>query len=185
MFSAHPIYTWTNLERRRVQIGEGIMTITGDYAGVNGESAHIFELCLGIADEPIVTHPRFTSDIGGLPSAPLHGAVFLDPDGNVTTDDAIGNFAYFNHSTEFAGIESYLAADQMTWRERYVSRAEPDASHVGKISNPSFGPYGTPPGTTNWLQISCTFEQRGVCFFVTNEWRAGGRRGWNTTIYGS
>jgi len=181
MLVAHPIYTFAHMERRRIQMGQGYYIITGDFAGVDGgTSIPIYELCLGVADEPIVTHPKFISDIGGTPSAPKNGAIFLGPDGQISSDDAVGQFSYFNHSTnEFVGIESYLAADQMTWRERYVSVTTPSSSNVGFISSPP----GGAPSAVNWIQISANFEQRGLAYFITNEWRASGRRGWSSTIY--
>jgi hypothetical protein len=180
MLVQHPIYTFANMERRRIQMGQGYLIITGDFAGVEGTtSIPIYELCIGVADEPIVTHPKFAGSIGGTPSDPLNGAIFLGPDGQVSSDNETAQFAYFNHSTNFVGIESYLAADQMTWRERYVSRFQPNASNVGYINFPP----GGPPGASNWIQISANFEQRGLSYFITNEWRAGGRRGWNNTIY--
>jgi len=184
LFSAHPLFPWTAMERRRVQIGEGVMTITADYAGVNGQTAHIFEACLGVGDETIESHPKFVSTIGGKPSAPLNGAIFLDPDGNITTDDSLGRFAYFSHMiggsvNPFIGIESYLAADQYTIREKYVLEGSITLGPVGFIDSPPFNP----GSAVNFIKISCNIERRGLCFFVTNEWRAGGRRGWNPTIY--
>jgi hypothetical protein len=180
MLMQHPIYTFTNMERRRVQISEGYYIVTGDFAGVDGgRSPSIYELCLGVADEPIETHPDFESDIGGTPSNPLHGAIFLGPDGQPSSDNATGRFAYFNHSTNLVGIESYLAADQMTWRERYVINTQPTPGNVGHIDSPA----GPAPVAINWIKLSCNYEQRGLAYFVTNEWRASGRRGWNTLIY--
>lgn len=181
MLVRHPLYPYTNMERRRIQMGQGHFIITGDFAGVeNSTSIPIYELCLGVADEPIVTHPKFEAGIGGTPSAPLHGAIFLGPDGQVSSDDEVGQFAYFNHSTtEFVGIESYLAADQMTWRQRYVSVFIPDTSQVGYINSPP-GPH---PSAPNWIQVGANYEQRGLAYFITNEWRASGRRGWSNTIY--
>lgn len=191
LLTSHPIYPNLHMERRRIQMSEGYYVITAEYAGIlgGGTSLAVYELCIGVADEPIETHPKFTSEIGGTPSNPMHGAVFLGPDGQPTSDDAVGQFAYFTHIADgsdnpFAGIESYLAADQVTWRERYVSASAPGGATPGKISSPPGG-YGGLPSAVNWILVSRSFEQRGLSFFVTNEWRAGGRRGWNTTIYGS
>ena len=180
MFSLHPIYQYTALERRREQHRDGYIIVTGDYAGVNGTSQPIYELTVGVQDEPIVAHPKFISSIGGTPSAPRNGAVFLGPDGQVTTDDSVGQFAYFKVDSDFAGVESYLAADFVTWRERYATNSLFFYSDIGFLSSPSGGP---PVQATNWIKISSNIERRGLCWMVTNEWRAGGRRGWNQTIY--
>jgi hypothetical protein len=180
MLMAHPLYPFTHMERRRVQISEGYYIVTGEFAGVDGgRSPSIYELCLGVADEPIETHPNFRTTIGGSPSNPLNGAIFIGPDGLPSDDDSIARFSYFNHSTNLVGIESYLAADQMTWRERYVINVQPTPGNVGHIDAPA----GPAPSATNWLKISCNYEQRGLAYFVTNEWRASGRRAWNPSIY--
>jgi len=180
--AVHPLYGGLAMERRRVQKQEGYYTVTGEFAGLLApatRSDSVFELSIGVQDEPIVSHPNFKSAIGGTPSNPLHGAVFLGPDGLPSTDDGTANFAYFSNTSDFAGIESYLAADFMTWRERFVCNFLVYGS-IGRIQAPS----GPAPPATNWLLICVSFEQRATALFVTNEWRAGGRRGWNSAIYG-
>lgn len=180
IFSSHPLHGWAQLDRRRVSIQGGQTIITGEYAGVeNGTSDSVFELTVGVQDEPIVSHPQFVSAIGGKPSSPLNGAVFLDPDGVITTNDEIGQFAYFKVGSSFAGIESYLAADFITWRQRYCTNFLILNNDIGHISTPS-GPWISP---SNWIKISSNVERRGAAFMVCHEWRAGGRRGWNSTIY--
>lgn len=180
LFSAHPYFTYLHIERLRKRWQDGFLIITADYAGVNGTSASIFELSVGVQDDPIVQHPKFVGSIGGTPSNPLNGAVFLGPDGRISTDDATGQFAYFPVDSDFAGIDSYLAADYVTWRQRFVTDSLIFYNNVGFIDTPNGSP---PAGTSNWILLSVNIEQRGICFFVTAEWRAGGRRGWNTTIY--
>lgn len=188
MFAFHPIFTYLNMERRRVSITPGFLVITGEFAGIpGGTTTPIYEISIGLADEPIVTHPKFTNYIGGRPSAPLHGAIFLDQEGEITSDDSLGQFAYFQHTqggiqNEFAGIDSYLAADQVVWREKYYSTQRPVITQqVGYIMQPS-GPVPSVAGP-NWLFTGCTYEQRGLVYFVCNEWRNSGRRGWNNLIY--
>lgn len=188
MFSAHPIFTYLNMERRRISLTPGFIIVTGEYAGIpGGTTTPIYELAIGLSDEPIVTHPKFNQYIGGTPSHPLNGAIFLDQEGEITTDDSIGQFAYFQHvlngsQNPFAGIESYLAADQIVWREKYYTTGGIfQTQRVGYISSPS-GPVPSVPGP-NWLLTGVTYERRGNVFFICNEWRNSGRRGWNTTIY--
>lgn len=180
IYSPHPLYPFAQLDRRRVQIQGGHTIITGEYAGVDGATDSVYELTVGVQDEPIVSHPQFVSSIGGRPSAPLHGAIFLDPDGAVTTNDDIGQFAYFKVGSDFAGIESYLAADFVTWRQRYCTNVVVVYGDVGHISAPAGGPLVSP---SNWIKISTNIERRGAAFMVCHEWRAGGRRGWNSIIY--
>lgn len=190
MFSQHPIYTFVNMERRRVSIESGYFVIAGEYAGVDGgTSASVFELCLGLGEEPIETHPRF-NDFAGSPSSPANGAKFVDFEtGKLTTDNERGMFDKFSpyvggSLNEFGGISSYLDMGQAVWRERYVSVFRPgDISFVGHTQYPS-GPVPNLGGGQNWLYQGVTYEQRGLCFTISREWRASGRRGWNSDIYG-
>lgn len=192
MRAFHPIFTYLSMERRRVSITPGYLVITGEFAGIRGGfTESIYELSLGCSDEPIETHPRFISEIGGSPSSPLNGAIFVDPsNGKKTTIDAIGVFDHFqlldNRAlNSLSGISSYLEASQMCWRERYCANSRPsDLSNVGHIATPA-GPYPSPPSGGNWLYMGANYEQRGSCFFITREWRASGRRGWNQLIYSS
>jgi len=191
MFAFHPIFTYLNMERRRINITPGYLIITGEFAGINGGSTTpIYEIAIGLSDEPIVTHPKFVQYIGGKPSSPLNGAIFLDPEGEITSDDSVGQFAYFQHvsggvQNALAGVDSYLAADQIVWRQKYYSTARPTlTTQVGYISSP-IGPVPPTIGSGNWLLTGCTYEQRGNVFFICNEWRHSGRRGWNSVIYTS
>jgi hypothetical protein len=190
MFIAHPLFTYLNMERRRLEITPGYLIITGEFAGIPADTVPIYELSLGVADEPIESHPSFVDSIGGSPSNPLNGAYFIDPaTGGRSTDNSSGEFSHFTTTlcdgtlNTFAGISAYFSADQITWRERYVTTGRPsDATSVGHIQNPA-GPYPTPPSGGNWLYASLNYEQRGLCYFVTKEWRASGRRQWNSSIY--
>jgi hypothetical protein len=191
MFAYHPVFTYLNMERRRVSITPGYLIITGEFAGIPGGTIPIYELSLGCSDEPIETHPRFISEIGGRPSAPMNGAIFIDPStGRVTASDAVGVFDHFKLTISgtlnpLAGISAYLEAAQMCWRERYCATSRPsDTTVVGHIQSPA-GPAPNPPSGGNWLYMGVTYEQRGNCFFITREWRASGRRGWNELIYRS
>lgn len=189
MFSVHPIYTFLNLERRRVSIENGYYVIQGDYAGVDGSPFAIYELCLGLGEEPIQTHPRF-DEIAGSPSAPINGAKFLDFETQrISTDDDRGIFVEFSPYNggvlnPKGGISSFLDMSQAVWRERYVSRSRPgDIAFVGHISFPS-GPVPGLGSGQNWLYAGVTYEQRGLAYTVSREWRASGFRGWDSDIYG-
>ena len=188
--SFNPTFGWLIMERRRVTTTPGFWEVYGEYVGISQDPTDsVYELAIGLSDEPIVTHPKFISDIGGSPSRPLNGAIFLDQEGEITTDDSLGQFAYFQHMfggqlNIFAGIDSYLAADQVVWRQKYCATTPPNITYqVGYINSPTglnvsvHGP--------NWLLTSSTFEQRGRVYFICNEWRNSGRRGWNQSIYTS
>lgn len=105
----------------------GMLECKADYCGI--EQGDMTEIKLSISasssTDPIETHPNFEKKIGGKPSKPLNGAVFVDPQTNqVTTDDTKGVFSEFatfaNHTypassgmgtiaekNRFAGVKNY------------------------------------------------------------------------------
>jgi hypothetical protein len=194
MFIPHPYFPFVNMERRRITIAEGRFNIIGEFAGIDGFSTvPIYELCLGLGEEPIETHPNFVQ-FAGTPDAPINGAIFVDFEtGQFSTDPSraiFDKFTIINPSTnqlnQFAGISTYFAPNQMVWRQRYYARDRPsDISRVGHVMTPE-GPFPYIGGGygQNWLYQGVTYEQRGVCFSVSREWRASGWRGWDYTIYG-
>lgn len=190
LFSAHPNFSWLNVERQRIRPKDGFFWVTLEYAGVYGGTDAIYELCLGVGEEPIETHNLFASSIAGSPSAPKHGAIFLDPQtGDISHDDSIGVFDRFavmdsGSPNQFAGIQSYLDFNQAIWREKYYTSGRPsDSANVGRIQSPA-GPYPSLGGSRNWILQSLNYEQRGLVYGVTREWKASGPKGWNPIIYG-
>jgi len=192
LFDAHPNYGWLHIERQEIDVAPGFLIITNGYAGIAGglsASAPIYELCVGVGEEPIETHPDFATTIAGTPSSPLNGAIFVDYEtGKKTTDDDKGVFQEFlpiisGARNIYAGVTAFLSPDQLTWRERLVTTSRPsDISNVGHIDSPS-GPAPSLGGSRNWLLMGITYEQRGIVYFVTTEWRASGPSGWITDIY--
>jgi hypothetical protein len=83
----------------------GIQTISVDYVGIAKGNTTIPNVSgrFSSNQEPISTHPKFVSDIGGNASTPKNGAVFNDD----------GSFKRFANSTppldQFYGVTSYLA----------------------------------------------------------------------------
>jgi hypothetical protein len=185
MLSAHPIWTWLYMEKRRVEITPGFLVITGQYAGITGgRTPSVFECSFAGCEEPIETHPKFISDIAGTPSNPLHGAVFLDPEtSKISTDDNKGVFDKFRINVdgarnEFAGIAAYLSPEA-TVREIWMGTSMVSGVGLGHIGGP-------PVGVAiegNWLFTGVSSQQRGKVFANSMEWRASGRNGWNDTIY--
>lgn len=185
MRSPHPIWTWLNMEKRTIEILPGFAVITGEYAGIEGSrKPSVYECSAGTSDERIETHPDFVSNIAGRPSSPLNGAIFIDPKTNQpTTDDSKGVFDKFSalvggERNPFAGVQSYLSP-QVVLREVWIAKTQVVANSVGKISAPPFTP-GVPG---NWLQTGVAFQQRGLVFQNSIEWRSSGRYSWNNTIY--
>lgn len=192
LFDPHPNYSWLHLEHQEIDVAPGFTIFTNGYAGIAGglsESTPIYEMSLGVSEEQIQLHPKFITSIGGRPSAPLNGAIFVDFEtGKKTTDDARGVFQEFlgivgGERNLLGGISAFLSPNEFTWRERKVSNARPfDVSQVGYISTP-VGPAPSVNFPRNWLYMGVSYEQRGLSYFINREWRASGRNGWNQIIY--
>jgi hypothetical protein len=178
------------------------------YAGADDADLNrpVYSLAVGDEEVPIETHPKFQTEIGGKPSAPLHGALFTDAGGALTADDAQGAFAGFSTMIKlgpgsfavnpFAGITSFLDSNNIIYRERYCSRTLPrDGLNLNTIYTGLPGPVPS-FGDRNWLYMGYQWEQRGalsefgvqtgprIVFDIVREWRLSGRGGWNFTIYG-
>jgi hypothetical protein len=182
LFDVHPTYTWLHLERQKVEYIPGFAMVTSGYAGVSGNPEPVYELCLGLGEEPIETHPKFVSDIAGTPASPLNGAIFIDFEtGKKTTDNNRGVFDRFQNMigsgrNQFAGISAFLDLSQITWRKRFVTNTRPsDSSQVGYINNPE-GPAPSVVNNAYWVYAGESYEQRGLSYFVTREWRCAGRQ---------
>ena len=189
--SAHPYAAWLACEKVAMTISPGIVLFACEYAGVNGATEPVYELEIGCSDEPIETHPKFVSDIGGSPASPSNGAIFVDVEtGSPTDDDTKGVFSRFTIidggvKNRFAGVSKYLDASQVTWTKTQVTTTRPTSvSIVGLIGTPA----GSPPSLgsgRNWLYIGLGYEERGggTVFKVKQSWRASRLGGWITAMY--
>jgi hypothetical protein len=205
---SHPFSTYVKMETRElVYVPQGIRSECR-YAGASDEDLDkpVYSLVMGTEEQPIEVHPRFVSHIGGKPSDPSNGALFVDAAGNLTSNDLVGTFAGFSTMVQsglsvvrnpFAGVESFLDATAISYRERYVTRTLPDDDQylVGRVFNSLPGP-APRFGDRNWLYIGYQMDQRGSRFVaglpvptrrtvyeIVREWRLSGRGGWNTVIY--
>jgi hypothetical protein len=168
------------------------------YAGVEYEYLDVptYELIIGVEESPIETHPQFEL-LAGKPSAPVNGAIFLDPStGSFSTDDLTGVFDRFaNYDGDGtlnpkAGIESYLEP-VCTYRESFVSDSIPSQAGVGTIESDVPGPGLSRMGRRNWLYTGMNYRRRGnpngqineVIYEVSKDWKLSGRRGWDQDIY--
>jgi hypothetical protein len=82
----------------------GFLEAKADYCGI--EDGNMTEIKLSISasssTDPIETHPNFEKKIGGKPSKPLNGAIFIDPATNSpTSDDGKGIFSEFSTYADF------------------------------------------------------------------------------------
>lgn len=195
--AAHPYNASIWMETKQiVYTAKGAMAIC-TYAGVEFEYQDVpsYELIIGMEESPIETHPRF-ADFAGKPSAPVNGAIFLDPStGFVSADDAVAVFDRFapfvdGKLNSKAGIESFLDP-VCTYRQSYVSATIPSQSGVGKIDNDVPGPGLSKMGDRDWLYTGMNYRRRGnpngqineVIYEITKDWKLSGQRGWDRDIY--
>jgi hypothetical protein len=197
--SAHPYRWWLYMETMQLTYTPTGARAVCTYAGVELQwlDRPSYELIIGMEESPIETHPDFNL-IGGRPSAPLNGALFVDAaTGAITNSNARGVFDSFapflsgGAKNEKGGIESYLDP-VVTYRESRVSYSAPSASGFGKVSSDVPGPgWRGSLGRRNWLFMGCSYRRRGdpggvqsrVLYEINNEWRLSGRNGWDNDIY--
>jgi hypothetical protein len=107
--SEHPydnrLYCWKTTTA--IMPGQ-VMAIQAYYVGIESglDTTPQVQITVGSSTEPIDTHNEFVSKIGGKPSAPKNGAIFVDPStGEKTEDDALGVFAEFSMMTQLTQNE--------------------------------------------------------------------------------
>jgi hypothetical protein len=206
LWSPHPIFGFIGMEHRELSFQGPFAVAVCKYAGVdaimyqNGNSSPVYDLCVGVSEEPIETHPDFAS-FAGSPMSPINGANFRllekgtivnaktatkpeGPDGYVFDSFDIFTGDGKGGKNKFAKVESYLEASQLTWRMTYNSKVSPASiAGVGLIGDP-IGPAPRLAGKRNWLFMGITSTKRGSAYQTSMEWRASGRSGWIEEIYG-
>lgn len=173
MGSPHPLWPFMHVEKRTVTVGnDGLCRTTCEYAGFQGVPEPVVEWSSGVSEEPIQTHPNFSS-FAGTPSHPLNDAVFVDKDNNEVKVDGVPGtvWARFAGVGEFAGVTSYLTAHLV----KRVTSISPDPINVSAGVGHLVG---------SMLKIGASSTKRGIVYQNVEEYRGPGRRGWNTAIYG-
>lgn len=194
--TAHPIFGYIGIESRSISFKGAFARCECNYAGIDAnETEPVYELVVGLSEDPIDTHVDFVTKIGGKPSSPLHGAVFKHIKtgakfytGAVAPGDDGYVFDSFmlligSDKNPYAKVETYMEASCMTWKKSWNKRLDNnDISKVGHIDTPD----GRPPSLkspANWLNMGVTLTKRGTCYAATQEWRASGRAGWLREVY--
>lgn len=162
--------------------------VTYTYEGfLNSLPEPVYSLASALSEEPIELHPNF-QDFAGTPSAPLNGAIFVDPETEKpTTDNSRGVFREFlatisGAQNMKAGIESFLNPGA-TWTEIYFSTSRPtDLGSLGEIDSPS-GPQPTIGSGRNWIYSGVDYTRRGGIYEIRKTWLLSGRNGWDSDIY--
>lgn len=185
---AHPMAGHLLFERRRVRFTPGFWKVYCDFRGVLGNPPPRYELSLGSGREPIETHPKFESHLAGKPSAPKNGAIFVDAQGNITTDDDLGVFERFliknpdDPNLSFGGVDGYLDMNNIIWTKTWISRSVPSTGGKVEIENPE----GNAPNFSgrNWLYTGLgSSGVRGGSVRNRKTWRLSGPGGWLAPVY--
>lgn len=189
-YSVHPNYRNMAVNRIDWQLVAGgeFYRVTYTYEGFIATLPEPdYELQGSLDEDPIELHPNFEA-FAGTPSAPLNGAVFIDPDTEKpTASDELGVFREFRArigpaANRKAGVEGFLTPG-VTWTENSFSTSRPtDLGQLGTIDSPS-GPQPSFSGSRDWLYWQATYRQRGGIFQITKTWRLSGRGGWDPDIY--
>ncbi len=189
-YSVHPRFTSMGVSKVNWNKGKSgkFYRVTYTYEGfLNSLPEPVYSLSSSLSEEPIELHPDFL-DIAGTPSAPLNGAIFVDPETNlITTDNAKGVFREFlatigGAANLKAGIESYLSPGA-TWTEIYFATSRPtDLGSLGERDSPS-GPQPSFGSGRDWLYSGCEYTRRGYIYEIRKTWLLSGRTGWDEDIY--
>lgn len=188
LYSRHPKIPWLLAERQRLVMVRGFWKVVVDYAGcLDEETEPIYEFNPGANSEPIETHKDFVSTIAGKPSAPLNGAIFTDPRGDISSDDDLGTFSKFREvvegvRNELAGTQAYLINSNSVWTKSWTRRSAPNDANRIKIDNPP-GPHPNPGGNYNWLYLGTQYVRRGGAYPCVARWLLSGPNGWNAQVY--
>lgn len=190
----HENYPAMTIIRRSAQRGVGkIWRVTYTYEGyIQNLPEPTYELTGSLDQQPIETHPDFF-EIAGKPSAPLNGAVFVDPtSGKPTSDDLAGVFREFRAnldgdtgaiSNPKAGVDSFMDPGAMFTKTSF-SEVALALRDLGTIETPS-GDQVPTLSDRNWLLWEISSRRRGYITEIREVWKLSGRGGWDDDIYGA
>jgi len=166
----------------------GIGTLTVESRGaVNALPPPDYCTRKSTSDEPISTHPLWTTKIAGTPAAPLNGAIFVDPTTGLISTASTAIFKDFTTGSIFEGVQSYLCAG-LTYTISYADYNAPDQSGVGQLlSGAPEGFQGDTPPNTFWFYSGAESDLHGNIYRIQETYLLTG--GVNTQasqiLYGS
>lgn len=138
------------------KIAGGLLEVSASYCGIEQEDQTEIKMSISASSstDPIETHPNFKKSIGGSPSAPLNGAVFVDAKtGEPTEDDLKGVFQEFplfvtrTHEgtgedqtvrNKFAGVKNFYNPGITLKGEFYTKDAKATKAVVGSVGYMSY-----------------------------------------------
>jgi hypothetical protein len=171
-----------------VHTQDGISEVTHTYSGGDSAAPNVYEVVASVQEEPIASHPAFTTSTGVFTSS------IVDAAGSTNVNfDENGIFQSFSKDANnyFFGIQSYLSP-QVQYRRIYSTGTAPTAGTTARVATIFSAPDGYPPTIAsgrNWLEVSIAIKNNGNQktssgqYEITEEYRASGQKGWNPYIY--
>lgn len=205
-YSPHPVYTACQLDYDTSDIttDDGYADFTLSYIGTAGgastweQTEPTFQFMPDDTHDPIETHSRFVSELGGTwkepietnsyvtrfdPNFPHQFMFFAVPDGANFAGDVLP-------SDCMAGVKSYFNPC-VTVHRNYISRTQPVVNVkpyvIGLNSIPGLNVskvHGLADDNYNWLVLPSMFSRSGGVYPTTERYKLSGFRGWNPRIYG-
>lgn len=179
---------------RREEAGQAAVTIS--YFGVEDDLLEsFFSVSTSTNLEPIETHVKFVSDIGGTGttadmSKAKNGALFSEKGQFLGFKPYVKNFAEENVKNKFAGIRSYHAPTVM-YEEMIMAGAGKLEDflkvndRIGRIEDPTGSNFLPDVGDLqDYLYIGVNIQQVGKGARVMRKHKLSGLEGWNAIIYG-
>lgn len=139
------------------------------------------------SQEPIESHPDFTTQIGGTPTNILHGAVFDARTGEFQGFPVVDPDEPNQLPSRFAGIRSYYMP-QETFTSSTVEFDYPSEGEIASIGQVFVPDMNLPalPGNRSWLNTGIRVQNIGNVYFRTQKTgMLSGPRNWIPEIYGS
>ncbi len=195
--AAHPKFGFLGVDEVEFEImQDGVVIVSAMYAGASfedeeeGEPTAEYSLDVTTSEEPIETHPRYSSD-EGLSPEDISEAVELarnppkTDDGKEVAEVDTGEWEELKvelYDVVRSGLESYREP-RVTWTMRWVSDERPDdLNTIGEIDDPAGNPPEAGKGR-NWLNAGIRSTERGGVFDNERVWDLSGRGGWDERFY--
>lgn len=174
---------------------DGLATLTETYTGSDTTTPDVYEVSASTADEPIASHPAFTSSTG------IYATSIVDASGGAITQGTSGSggaifnedgsFVGFskNANNNFFGIQSFLSP-RVAYKRIYSKTSAPtSAEQVAYIYATPLGSPPAIPSGRNWILSGVSWQNNGNKntnsgqYQITEEYLSSGPSGWNNTIY--
>lgn len=156
----------------------GYILTEADYIGLTNDPTDYYVEYTGtVQEDPIETHDKFVTRIGGTVKNPKNQAIF---------DAVNGEFIGFpaNAPNDLGGVRAYLSP-HITARVTYYSTVISNGN-INDLGNRTSPPVTLPKHKdgADWLMVGISFREFAtIAIQITEEFMLSGRKGWNPLIY--